>query len=111
MLIADPRLEGGNFYLGSKAFEQKIVETIQDKLKLLGFTSADLILSGLSMGTFGALYYASDLRPNSVIIGKPLANIGTIALNERVLRPNGFPTSLDMLFTILENHPSRRQKD
>lgn len=98
MLIADPRLEGGNFYLGSKAFEQKIVETIQDKLKLLGFTSADLILSGLSMGTFGALYYASDLRPNSVIIGKPLANIGTIALNERVLRPNGFPTSLDMLF-------------
>ncbi|QZO10890.1 accessory Sec system protein Asp2 [Enterococcus raffinosus] len=98
MLIADPRLEGGNFYLGSKTFEQKIVKTIQDKLKLLGFTSADLILSGLSMGTFGALYYASDLRPNSVIIGKPLANIGTIALNERVLRPNGFPTSLDMLF-------------
>lgn len=98
MLIADPRLEGGNFYLGSKEFEQKIVDVILDKLKLLGFKNSDLILSGLSMGTFGALYYASDLRPNSVIIGKPLVNIGTIALNERVLRPNGFPTSLDMLY-------------
>lgn len=98
MLIADPRLEGGNFYLGSEKFEQKIVGVILDKLKLLGFKNSDLILSGLSMGTFGALYYASDLKPNSVIIGKPLANIGTIALNERVLRPNGFPTSLDMLY-------------
>ncbi|MGG5372527.1 accessory Sec system protein Asp2 [Enterococcus sp. AZ196] len=98
MLIADPRLEGGNFYLGSEEFEQKIVDVILDKLKLLGFKNSDLILSGLSMGTFGALYYASDLKPNSVIIGKPLANIGTIALNERVLRPNGFPTSLDMLY-------------
>lgn len=98
MLIADPRLEGGNFYLGSEKFEQKIVDVILDKLNLLGFKNSDLILSGLSMGTFGALYYASDLKPNSVIIGKPLANIGTIALNERVLRPNGFPTSLDMLY-------------
>lgn len=98
MLIADPRLEGGNFYVGSEAFEQKIVDIILAKIKLLGFTTSDLILSGLSMGTFGALYYASDLRPNSVIIGKPLTNIGTIAMNERILRPGGFPTSLDMLF-------------
>lgn len=98
MLIADPRLEGGNFYLGSEAFEQRLVAVIQEKLKLLGFKSSDLILSGLSMGTFGALYYASDLSPNSVIIGKPLTNIGTIALNERVLRPGGFPTALDMLY-------------
>ncbi|MEO1771805.1 accessory Sec system protein Asp2 [Candidatus Enterococcus ferrettii] len=98
MLIADPRLEGGNFYLGSEAFEKKLVEVIQNKLTVLGFQNSDLILSGLSMGTFGALYYASDLSPNSVIIGKPLTNIGTIALNERVLRPGGFPTALDMLF-------------
>ena len=98
MLIADPRLEGGNFYLGSQRFEQQIVDIILAKLELLGFENSDLILSGLSMGTFGALYYASDLEPHSVIIGKPLANIGTIALNERVLRPNGFPTSLDMLY-------------
>lgn len=98
MLIADPRLEGGNFYLGSKEFEQKIVDIIQGKLELLRFKNSDLILSGLSMGTFGALYYASDLKPHSVIIGKPLANIGTIAMNERVLRPGGFPTSLDMLY-------------
>ncbi len=29
--------------------------------------------------------------------GKPLTNLGSIALNERINRPTGFPTSLDML--------------
>ncbi|RGC48416.1 accessory Sec system protein Asp2 [Enterococcus gallinarum] len=97
LLIGDPRLEGGNFYLGSQKFEQEIVTIILEKLALLGFQKSDLILSGLSMGTFGALYYASDLSPNSVIVGKPLTNLGSIALNERINRPTGFPTSLDML--------------
>jgi len=97
LLIGDPRLEGGNFYLGSQKFEQEIVAIILGKLALLGFEKSDLILSGLSMGTFGALYFASDLSPNSVIVGKPLTNLGSIALNERINRPTGFPTSLDML--------------
>lgn len=98
LLIADPRLEGGNFYLGNESFEQKIVAVIQKKLEQLYFNSNDLILSGLSMGTFGALYYAADLQPNSVIIGKPLANVGTISVNGRVRRPNEFFTGLDILF-------------
>ena len=49
------------------------------------------------MGTFGALYYAADLSPAAVIVGKPLANIGTIALNERINRPEMWGTSLDMV--------------
>ena len=32
-----------------------------------------------------------------MIIGKPLASLGDIAENERLKRPGGFPTSLDML--------------
>lgn len=103
MLIGDPRLEGGNFYMGNPKLEAELVKIILDKLDLLGFQKSDLILSGLSMGTFGALYYASDLEPNSVIVGKPLVNIGDVALNERIHRPGGFPTSLDILFHNTED--------
>lgn len=97
LLIGDPRLEGGAFYLGSKEFEDGIVNVIQGALDELGFTKDDLILSGMSMGTFGAVYYGSVLEPHAVIIGKPLMNLGDVAVNEKRLRPGGFPTSLDVL--------------
>lgn len=99
LLITDPRLEGGAFYLGSNQIEQKISTIISQKLKELAFTHEQLILSGLSMGTFGALYYASILKPSTVIVGKPLVNLGNVALNEKLTRPNGFPTSLDLLLS------------
>ena len=49
------------------------------------------------MGSFGALYYATVLEPSAVIIGKPLINIGTIANNMKLLRPNEFGTANDVL--------------
>lgn len=97
MLIGDPRLEGGNFYLGSDELEKSVVAAIKEKLEWLGFSNEQLIFSGLSMGTFGSLYYAKDLNPAAVIIGKPLANIGTIAINERINRAEVWGTSLDMV--------------
>ncbi|MBP3880082.1 MAG: accessory Sec system protein Asp2 [Lachnospiraceae bacterium] len=97
LLIGDPRLEGGAFYLGSEEFEAEIVHVIEETLRTLGFTRKDLILSGMSMGTFGAVYYGSALKPHAVIIGKPLMNLGNVAANEKRLRPDGFPTSLDVL--------------
>ena len=97
LLIGDPRLEGGAFYLGSEGFEKGITDVIQDALDELGFTRDQLILSGLSMGTFGAVYYGSVLEPHAIIIGKPLMNLGDVASNEKRLRPGGFPTSLDVL--------------
>ena len=51
------------------------------------------------MGSFGALYYATVLEPAAVIIGKPLINIGTIANNMKLLRPNEFGTANDVLLT------------
>ncbi|HGC9356682.1 TPA: accessory Sec system protein Asp2, partial [Streptococcus agalactiae] len=39
MLICDPRLQGGAFYIGSKEYEQKIVDAIQEKLAFLNFSS------------------------------------------------------------------------
>lgn len=97
LLIAEPRLEGGSFYMGDEEYENMLVGIIWDKMNQLGFSKQDVILSGLSMGTYGALYYGCDILPHAMIIGKPLASIGDVAANERLHRPGGFPTSLDVL--------------
>ena len=97
LLLSDPRLEGGAFYLGSDTFEDNIKNIIQECLDTLGFTNQELILSGLSMGTFGAMYYGAKLLPHNIIVGKPLASLGSMAANETLHRPGGFATSLDVL--------------
>lgn len=101
ILIGDPRLEGGSFYMGSDELEGKIRNYIQKHLDYLNFTSQQLTLSGLSMGTFGALYYGSDFNPHAIVVGKPLVNIGDIALNLKIKRPDEFATSLDMMRLIV----------
>lgn len=100
LLITDPRLEGGSFYLGSSKLENSLQDVIQTHLDQLGFSRKELILSGLSMGTFGALYYGCSFNPHSIIVGKPLVNLGTMAEKERIIRPGGFPTSLDILQSL-----------
>lgn len=97
LLISEARLEGGGFYIGDDEYEKLLLRIIRDHLKILGFDDRDVIMSGLSMGSYGALYYACDLRPDAVIVGKPLANIGSIAANEQRFRPGGFATSIDVL--------------
>ena len=97
LLVAEARLEGGCFYMGSREFEDMLAGAIRSPMEELGFTPDQVIFSGLSMGTFGALYYGCDIRPHALILGKPLASIGSVAANERLLRPGGFPTSLDVL--------------
>lgn len=98
LLISESRLEGGSFYIGDKEFESMVASAIQKALDALHFTSDDLVLSGLSMGTFGALYYGCYFQPRAILLGKPLASIGDVANNERLNRPKGFPTSLDVLY-------------
>ncbi|MBQ8278868.1 MAG: accessory Sec system protein Asp2 [Roseburia sp.] len=97
LLIAEPRLEGGSFYMGSEEYEKGLADIIRMHMDELGFTRDQVILSGLSMGTYGALYYGCDILPHAMILGKPLASIGDVAENERLHRPGGFPTSLDVL--------------
>ncbi len=97
LLISESRLEGGAFYLGDSEYEQLIKNEIQDCLDFLHFSSSELVFSGLSMGTFGALYYGCYFKPYALLLGKPLASLGTMASNERLNRPGGFPTSLDLL--------------
>jgi len=97
LLITEPRLEGGAFYMGNEEYEKGIYRIISQHMEELGFNSSQVIMSGLSMGTFGALYYGCDILPHAIIIGKPLANIGDVASNERIHRPGAFPTSLDVV--------------
>ena len=97
LLISDPRLEGGAFYMGDEELEGKLKRLIQTCLHCLDFSSEELILTGISMGSFGALYYGAMLEPHSIIVGKPLINAGTVAENEKRNRPKGFGTSLDLL--------------
>lgn len=100
LLISDPRLEGGAFYLGSEQYEQAIIDVIHQSLAYLGFDQQQLILSGLSMGTFGALYYGAKLKPNAIIVGKPLVNLGQVAANIRTVRPNEFGTASDLVLEV-----------
>lgn len=97
ILFTDPRSEGGAFYVGNEAYESLIVDEIREKMETHGFTKKDLVLSGASMGTYGSLYYGSQLEPHALILAKPLTNMGTVAKNERILRTEGFATSLDVL--------------
>lgn len=97
LLIADPRLEGGAFYLGNEEFENAIRDRILEVMHWLRFDEQQLVFSGLSMGTCGAFYYAAEIQPYTVIVGKPLLNIGSIAINASRIRPDDFLTSLDVL--------------
>lgn len=97
LLIFDERLAGGAFCIGNESLEKQVVATIKKYLEVLNFSNQDLVLSGISMGSTAALYYAADLDPGAVIVGKPVVNLGTMAQNERLVRPYGYPTSLDIL--------------
>lgn len=97
LLISDPRLNGGGFYLGSPAYETAFLKVIQDTLDRLGFAPDDLILSGISEGTVAAFYYGAKLKPRAIIAGKPLLNLGTTATNGRIKRTQDFQPSFDLL--------------
>ena len=102
LLLAEPRIEGGSFYLGNEEYEQAIPMIIKKHMEELGFTDDQVIMSGLSMGAFGAMFYGCDILPHAILLGKPLVNLGTVAKNERLHRPGGFPTSLDILHFITD---------
>ena len=64
----DPRLVGGAFYRGPE-LEEVLVKEIQEKLDLLGFSNKELVLSGLSMGTYASFYYGAQLEPHAIVVG------------------------------------------
>lgn len=83
--------------MGSKEYEAMVLSVIRNYMRELGFSSNQVILSGLSMGAYASMYYGCDIRPHALVLMKPLAGIGNVAANEKYSRPGGYPTSLDVL--------------
>lgn len=100
LLITDSRLEGGAFYTGA-FFEKAIPEIINEHLQLLGFSKDQLVMSGISMGTYGAIKYGLKMQAHAVIAAKPLIHLGTIADRGRLQRPDEFDTSFDIANTLI----------
>ncbi len=82
--------------MGTEELENSIKDTIQHYLDYLGFDNSQLILSGMSMGTFPSMYYGADFEPHAIIIGKPLANVGTIGNRVRLWRQRSLGTGIDV---------------
>lgn len=101
LLIADPRLEGGCFYTGTDTLENNVLKAIQESLDYLGFDNHQLILSGLSMGAFGAVYNAAKILPHAVVVGKPFTNLGDTVAGLKLRRPDEFETSGDMILNVI----------
>lgn len=99
LLVYDPRLVGGAFYRGPE-LEEALVKEIQEKLDLLGFSNKELVLSGLSMGTYASFYYGAQLEPHAIVVGKPLANIGGLAVNSRIFSPYDWDLAMDTLLHL-----------
>ncbi|MFC4241966.1 accessory Sec system protein Asp2 [Gryllotalpicola reticulitermitis] len=97
LLITDPRLEGGRFYLGSDELEGQLRQVIRELIDALGFHEEDVIFSGLSMGSFGALYYGSQFKALAIIAGKPMIDLGYVAARGRLVRPKDFLTIFDIV--------------
>lgn len=95
LLFADPRMEIGQFYTGDY-IEKKMLQVIRTTLQQLGFTTDDLIMAGMSMGTYGALKYGSELGAHAIVISKVLANLGYMAKRTRLQRPDEFETIFDI---------------
>ncbi|MGX7091623.1 accessory Sec system protein Asp2 [Hutsoniella sourekii] len=100
ILVTDPRLEGGSFYRGSDELEHLLLQYVRQIMEKLGYTNRQLVMAGLSMGTYGALYYGAQLNPHSIVLGTPLVSLGQIAGNLRLKRPDSFETSLDMMLKL-----------
>ena len=97
LLVSDPRLEGGRFYLGSDELEGRLTQVIREHIDQLGFGQKDVIFSGLSMGSFGALYYGSQFEALAIIAGKPIVDLGYVAERGRLVRPHDFLTIFDIV--------------
>lgn len=97
LLFSDPRLEGGRFYLGSPQLEGHVLSVIHQHIDALGLKEDDVIVSGLSMGSFGALYYGSQIDAHAIIAGKPIIDLGHLARRGRLVRPDDFFTIFDIV--------------
>lgn len=95
LLFTDPRLMVGQFYTG-KAIENQIKATITKTLKKLGFSRQQLVMNGISMGTYPAIKLGAQLSAYAINVAKPTVNLGRVAIRARLQRPDEFDTIFDI---------------
>ena len=95
LLFTDPRLAVGQFYTGT-AIESQIKATIIATLKKLGFNRQQLVMNGISMGTYPAIKLGAQLSAYAINVAKPTVNLGQVALRARLERPDEFDTIFDI---------------
>ncbi|QLL73245.1 accessory Sec system protein Asp2 [Lactobacillus crispatus] len=97
LLFTDMRLSMGQFYDDqADVMGEKIKATILETLRKLHFDRSQLIMSGISMGTYPALKYGAQLSPYMINVAKPLGNLGYLAARSRLQRPDEFDTIFDI---------------
>lgn len=111
LLFTDMRLSDGQFYTDSFNYMgQQIQGIIKDTLHALNFTTAQLIMNGISMGTYPALRYGAQLGAHVINVAKPLGNLGYIADRGRLQRPDEFDTIFDIDDQLVEKLDSEHLK-
>lgn len=97
LLFTDMRLDIGQFYEDFDHFMgEQIKKIIRQKLAELHFGRQQLIMNGISMGTYGALKYGAELGVYMIDVAKPLGNLGYIAERFPLQRPDEFDTILNI---------------
>ncbi|MBS9338463.1 accessory Sec system protein Asp2 [Fructobacillus sp. M2-14] len=76
LLFTDTRAQGGAFMVGQQSFENLVESRIREAQLMAGLTSEETIFTGYSMGSYPAMYYASLLNAEKLVIGKPIINLG-----------------------------------
>lgn len=88
-----------------------IPKIIQMCLDYMGFSKKELILSGLSMGSFGATYYGAELNPHAILLANSVFSLKRVAQLGNNSQSGLFETSLDFLLSLegsLEESAVRR---
>lgn len=96
LLFTDTRTQGGAFEIGTKHYEERVVEIIHQAMVALHLSAQEVILTGYSMGSLPAIYYAADIKPGAIVIAKPIINIGTMTANPEFPREFNQDWTLDL---------------
>lgn len=97
LLFTDMRLAVGEFYDdASQSIGEQIMGVINKTLEKLGFSYNQLLMTGISMGTYPALKYGAQMKAHAIVVAKPITNLGYVAERERLQRPDEFDTIFDI---------------
>lgn len=100
LVLFDLRFEDGGFFLGDTGLDFAITQLISGLQRALGITPEQTVYGGMSTGTNAAIRIAQQLVPGTLVLAKPVVNVGQTALQARLARTNDYPGSLDLLLRL-----------